>query len=164
MYPIAKNKTLFTPEVFDEGYKKLWGAPYYKAIRKILYVIAAILILSIAFIIKTGMPIFFLVSEVFFIVVISAYILVVIPRKQKKKIFKKIGMGESGTPWRSYSFYEDHVVVDFPNGEKEDYPYTDVTEIYHGKNVILLYTNGNHNILIDKNAFTGEIPDFLKEK
>lgn len=163
MYPIAKNKTIFTPDIFDEGYKKLWRSVYYKSIRKILCIIAVILVASVLFIFNTGMPVFFLFSEFFFTAVISVYILWIIPKKQKQRLYKKLGMGENGTPWRSYSFYEDHVTVDFPNGETEDYPYDNISNIYNGRKILLLYTSkGNHNMLIDKKAFIGEIPAFLK--
>lgn len=163
MYPIAKNKTTFTKEIFNEGYDRLYGVAYRNATRKFLYILAAILIASVTLILGLRLPLFYLATEGFFIVVMYAYILVILPRNYKKNIYKKLSRGCSDpNPWRSYDFYEDHFVIHFPNETTEECRYEDIESIYNGKNVYLIFTNGKYNALVDKSQFTGELPEIFK--
>ena len=61
MYPIGRNKTVFTQEIFDEAYNILWGEPYRKATRKYILIFAAILIAGFAFMTAIHLPVFYLV-------------------------------------------------------------------------------------------------------
>lgn len=162
MYPV-KNKTVFTKEIWDEAYKKIWDAPYKKAIQKFLYIIAVLFIVSFVMVFGTGLPTFYLLTESFMIVVILFYIIVMIPRNNKKKMYKKMAMG-ANEAWRNYTFYQDHVTVYFPNESTDDVSYHDFTDIYYGNHIILIYTTGKRNILLDKNGFQGEIPAILKKE
>lgn len=162
MYPIGRNKTVFTTEIFDEAYKILWGDPYRKATRKFIFFIAAILIASFAFVFATHFPVFYLIPGLVFSVVILYYIIVKVPRNNKKKIYKQMAMGAS-EPWRSYVFYQDHVVVTFPDETTDEVKYDSFTSIYHGDKIILIYTTGKRNILLDKNGFIGDVPELLRK-
>ncbi len=163
MYPIGRNKTVFTKEIWDEAYKKLWDAPYRKSVRKFIYFIAVLFIVSFAFVFWGGLSPFYLISEVLFSGVILYYITIQIPHTNKTKLYKKMAMG-AGEPWLSYVFCQDHVVVTFPNETTDEINSKEFTDIYHGKKIILIYTTGERNILLDKNGFIGEIPEFLRKK
>lgn len=162
MYPVAKNRTVFTPELFQEAYKELWAKPYFKSTRKLLYIVAAFFIVSLIYILSKGLPIIFLGTEVFFLVFILLYICVMTPRNLKKRIYKKMGVSATDAAYRDYAFYEDHMVVTFPDESSNTYKYSDIEHIYKGKNIFILYTNGENNVLIDKNAFDGALPEFLR--
>ncbi len=163
MYPLAKNKTIFTKEIFDEGYDRLYGVPYRKAIRKFIGILLALLIVASVLIFILKLPIVYLLTEGIFIVFLILYILIILPGKNKKNIYKKLHAGCSEPdPWRNYDFYEDHFVIGFPDGTTESCNYQDIESIYKGKNVYGILTKGQHNALVDKNRFTGELPEILR--
>ena len=159
---IAENKYTLTKELFYEGMKRVSmenDAPFAK--KAILGIAAAWVIMS-AVTIFLGQNLVYILFEAVVLLLVSLWIAVYLPWHKRKNAWNKFLDQYGSDTERTTRFYEDSLVVDAA-GREVSISYEDIVKILSSEHLLIILTEDNTGILIEKNSFIrGSESDILE--
>lgn len=154
---IAENRFTLTKELFDEGMKRVAKENQGAFNRKLMLIIAAIWLLSAAATVFLNQSPFTLVFETIILILVLMWVTVYLPWHKRRKAYGQINDTE-----RTISFYQTRMVVN-SGGRESTFSYDEIIKILSSKNLLILLTEDNTGILIERNSFTiGSEAEILK--
>ena len=153
MEVLAENSFTITKKLSYEGLLRISAEDYGKFAKKaVLFLAAAWLVLAI-FTLWQGQGIGYIVIEFVILCLVSLWISVYVPRNKAKRAFKALEARYGSDLQRTIRFYEDRLEVTTPETQKT-VPYSEITQVLHSKNLLILVTEDRSGILVALDSFT----------
>ncbi len=154
MRPLAENHIQITKEIFDEYFNEISARNYRKAMKKIVVGLVVLFGAAAVYFLANGASPFYLLSQVFFAVVLLSWMLYFMPRSRRKNGYAAIcRRSGSETPSRSVLFFEDYLVVTSQTEKSLTIVYEDIAKLEETEHLYAIISKEKRCILIDKKGF-----------
>lgn len=150
--PIAVNRFTLTKELFYEGMRRVSKENYDGFAKKIVLVIAGLWVAFAAVTLIWKQSMSFLLLETAVSALVSAWVLFYLPWDKRRRAYKAIVARCGDDMERTTTFYEDHLTV-YAADKDVTVAYETVEKLLKTEHLLILLTEDNTGILIDRNGF-----------
>lgn len=167
MEHLAENRTVINKQLFREGMLRVSKDNYGKAAKKSMLIFLGVWLLFAAVTLMGGSSILMTLGGLALVGLIGLWICVYLPRYNAGRFWKAQEAKYGSVMERLTRFYPDHLTVT-GDGVEKTISYTEISDIKESRHLIVLISQNNAGILLEKSGFSGlnqeEITTLIQNK
>lgn len=167
MEHLAENRTVINKQLFREGMLRVSKDNYGKAAKKSMLIFLGVWLLFAAVTLMGGGSILMTLGGLALVGLIGLWICVYLPRYNAGRFWKAQEAKYGSVMERLTRFYPDHLTVT-GDGVEKTISYTEISDIKESRHLIVLISQNNAGILLEKSGFSGlnqeEITTLIQNK